>query len=551
MNTNLGGKFFILLAAFGAAVTLGATVTHAGFEWVPPTQPAAAPEVTPAAPNVTVAPGIPPAPSSDVVLPLPGEETTPAPVAAAPLAPPPPAAAPAPVAAAPAAVMPIPVTPQLRPSDAATVSNDVPVNTLLDAPSGYQAQPLLPPEENTAMKVREVSPPPAAPNNAPLSITDSRPALPEPVATQQIAPPPAFERPAFEPMDMSPPPVAAAAQQPRVFMPQDAPQTALDNTPNSQKLVINPRPYGNAVPAPAPSFDSVVATATQTPSDKAVLEGFGSDMPLALALQQIVPADYATSFESGVNVGQIVSWDGGKPWDQVVNEMLAPLQLQAVIVNKTVHVRSPGGWRQGDASPAAADKNNLRRANIKDPGEQSEQQDANALSDIATASGGPEKISPAEDRAASKAEPAAPAESEALPTPEQLNAETPDAAPATTPEAQQDVQQNVQKPALSLLAAATESEKTPANPWEAKAGESLRDILTRWSEQAGVELVWMASYDYKIKQDVALKDDFTGAVESVIATGLDAEASGTPELQIMQKPGAQAPGGILIRDKRA
>jgi hypothetical protein len=528
MNTNLGGKFFILLAAFGAAVTLGATVTHAGFEWVPPSQPAAAPEVTPAAPNVTVAPGIPPAPSSDVVLPPPGEETTPAPVAATPLVPPPP------VAAAPAAVMPIPVTPQLRPSDAATASSDVPVNTLLDAPSGYQAQPLLPPEENTAIKVREVTPPPAAPDSTPLSITDSRPTLPEPVTTQQIAPP-----------------VAAAAQQPRVFMPEDAPQTAFDNTPNSQKLVINPRPYGDAVPAPSPSFDSVVVSATQTPSDKPVLEGFGSDMPLALALQQIVPADYATSFESGVNVGQIVSWDGGKPWDQVVNEMLAPLQLQAVIINKTVHVRSPGGWRQGDASPAAADKNNLRRVNIKDPGEQSEQQDANALSDIATASGGPEKISPAEDRAASKAEPAAPAETEALPTPEQLNAETPDAAPATTPEAQQDVQQNAQKPALPLLAAATENEKTPANPWEAKAGESLRDILTRWSEQAGVELVWMASYDYKIKQDVALKDDFTGAVESVIATGLDAEASATPELQIMQKPGAQVPGGILIRDKRA
>jgi hypothetical protein len=513
MNTNLGGKFFILLAAFGAAVTLGATVTHAGFEWVPPSQPAAAPEVTPAAPNVTVAPGIPPAPSSDVVLPIPGEEITSTPVAAAP-----------------AAVMPIPVTPQLRPSDAATASNDVPVNTLLDAPSGYQAQPLLPPEENTAMKVREVTPPPAAPDSAPLSITDSRTAMPEPVATQQIAPPP-----------------VATAQQQRVFMPEDAPQTALDNTPNSQKLVINPRPYGDAVPAPAPSLDSVVASATQMPSDKPVLEGFGSDMPLALALQQIVPADYATSFESGINVGQIVSWDGGKPWDQVVNEMLAPLQLQAVIVNKTVHVRSPGGWRQGDASPVAADKNNLRRVNIKDPGEQSEQKDANALADIATASGGPEKISPAEDRAASKAEPAAPTETEALPTPEQLNAETPDAAP----EAQQDVQQNAQKPALPLLAAATENEKAPANPWEAKAGESLRDILTRWSEQAGIELVWMASYDYKIKEDVALKDDFTGAVESVIATGLDAEASGTPELQIMQKPGAQAPGGILIRDKRA
>lgn len=522
MNVTLGGKSFILLAAFvGAAITLGATVTHAGFEWVPPTQPAAAP-------NVTVAPGIPPVPSSDVVLPIPGEETAPAPVASAPLAPPPPAA-PAPIAAAPAPVMPIPVTPQLRPSDA-NAANEVPVNTLLDAPSGYQAQPLLPPEENTVMRTREVAPPPAAPDSAPLSITDS-----QPVATQQIAPPPAFEAPVMA--------------QPKVIMPQDAPQTALDSTPNSEKLVINPRPYGDAAPAPSSSLDSVLATAAQQPSDKPVLEGFGSDMPLALALQQIVPADYVTAFESGVNVGQTVSWDGGKPWDQVINDMLAPLQLQAVIVNKTVHVRSPGGWREGNASPAA-DKNNLRRANIKDPGEKSEQQTENALANIATASGGPEKITSTEDRAVSKAEPA---ETETLPTPEQLNAETPDAAPAATPAAAQEVQQNVEKPAQPLLASTTEidSAKTPANPWEAKAGESLRDILTRWSEQAGVELIWMASYDYKIKQDVALKDDFTNAVESVIATGLDAETSTTPELQIMQKPGAQEPGGILIRDKRA
>ncbi len=521
INTNLGGKSFILLAAFGAAITLGATVTHAGFEWVPPTQPAAAPEVTPAAPNVTVAPGIPPAGPSDAVLPLPGAETAPAPVS------------------------PIPVTPQLRPFDATAANNDVPVNTLLDAPSGYQAQPLLPPEENTAMKVREVSPPPAA-GNAPLSITDSRPVLPEPVTTQQIAPPPAFERPAYEPAEMAPPVVA---QQPRVFMPEDAPQAALDNTPNSQKLVINPRPYGDAVPAPALGFDSVVASAAaQQPSDKPVLEGFGSDMPLALALQQIVPSDYATSFESGVNVGQTVSWDGGKPWDQVINDMLAPLQLQAVIVNKTVHVRSPGGWRQGDAAlvetkPAAA-RDGLRRANINDPGESLQQQAANELSDIATASGGPEKISPAKDHAASKAEPA---ETETLPTPEQLNTKTPDQAP----EAQQDVQNTAEKPALPLLAEAPAAGKTPSEPWEAKAGESLRDILTRWSEKAGIELVWMASYDYKIKEDVALKDDFTGAVESVIATGLEAEPSATPELQVMQKPGAHEPGGILIRDKRA
>lgn len=524
MNKNPGGKSLILLAAFvGAAITLGATATHAGFEWVPPSQPAPAPEVTPASPNVMVAPGIPPASPADdgVVLPIPGEET---PVAATPIA------APAPAQQA----MPIPVTPQLKTSD---TSSDVPVNSLLDAPSGYQAQPLLPPEENTSMKIREVSPPSAASDNAPLSITDSRP---EPVTSQQMAAPPAYEPAPAE---------RSVMRQPKVIMPQDAPQTAMDNTPNSEKLVINPRPYGDA-PAPALSatppanFDSVLASAQQT-SDKPMHDGFGSDMPLVLALQQIVPSDYVTIFENGVNPGQTVSWDGGKPWDLVVSDVLSPLQLQAVIVGKTVHVRSLTGMRQGDASPAV-DKNNLRRANIKDPGEASQQQAANELSNIATASGGPERAAPADEKPA-----AAPAETETLPTPDQLNAETPDAAPeASAP--QHDVQNNTeQKPAQPLLAEASDVVQTPADPWEAKAGESLRDILTRWSEKAGVELVWMASYDYKIKEDVALKDDFTGAVESVLANGLDGEAGASPELQVMQKPGAHEPGGILIRDKRA
>ena len=58
-----------------------------------------------------------------------------------------------------------------------------------------------------------------------------------------------------------------------------------------------------------------------------VVEGFGTDMPLALALGQIVPPSYAYSFGEGVNPGQKVSWSGGKPWNEVLSETLAPLGI--------------------------------------------------------------------------------------------------------------------------------------------------------------------------------------------------------------------------------
>ena len=36
----------------------------------------------------------------------------------------------------------------------------------------------------------------------------------------------------------------------------------------------------------------------------------------------------------------VVSWQGGKPWDVVLNEMLAPSGMKAVIENNQVSIRS-------------------------------------------------------------------------------------------------------------------------------------------------------------------------------------------------------------------
>lgn len=92
-----------------------------------------------------------------------------------------------------------------------------------------------------------------------------------------------------------------------------------------------------------------------------VIEGFGVDMPMALALRQIVPAEYAYSFNSEINLGALLSWEGGKPWDEVLDDALTPLGVKALIHSKKVFLsnieknESAESAKENDiiASPAA------------------------------------------------------------------------------------------------------------------------------------------------------------------------------------------------------
>lgn len=106
--------------------------------------------------------------------------------------------------------------------------------------------------------------------------------------------------------------------------------------PASGSIVINPyptktsalatsdrQPQARVVPVAAP------VSRSQPTSSYEIASGFGNDIPLIMALQQIVPAQYTYSFHSSVNPGQRVSWEGGQGWDLVVLDMLRPLGLTA------------------------------------------------------------------------------------------------------------------------------------------------------------------------------------------------------------------------------
>jgi hypothetical protein len=95
---------------------------------------------------------------------------------------------------------------------------------------------------------------------------------------------------------------------------------------------------------PAPVYDAP-AIKNEVLSEAPVFDetiGFGSDMPLAMALRQVVPAEYSFSFGQNVNPGERVSWNGGKPWNDVVSDMVMPLNLKASVRGRTVYIEHAG-----------------------------------------------------------------------------------------------------------------------------------------------------------------------------------------------------------------
>jgi len=114
------------------------------------------------------------------------------------------------------------------------------------------------------------------------------------------------------------------------------PPPAMDAAPVAPVVQHPMPPSAPAAMSPATSMPAPQASETEMNGD--VLTGFGSDIPLAIALQQVVPAGYQYSFANGVNPGTSVSWEGGKPWQQVLGDMLAKQGLGYQLQNNTVVV---------------------------------------------------------------------------------------------------------------------------------------------------------------------------------------------------------------------
>lgn len=73
------------------------------------------------------------------------------------------------------------------------------------------------------------------------------------------------------------------------------------------------------------------------------IEGFGRQIPLSIALKQIVPAQYVYKFNAGVTPKTKVSWQGGDTWVNVLNEMLDQADLSGTLNNNVIEISKGAG----------------------------------------------------------------------------------------------------------------------------------------------------------------------------------------------------------------
>ena len=206
--------------------------------------------------------------------------------------------------------------------------------------------------------------------------------------------------------------------------------------------------------------------------------GFASDMPLAIALQQVVPAGYQFSFAPGVNPGIAASWTGGKPWQQVLTDMLARENLAFQLQNNVLIVM-PSDNRSAAEETASYLKG------------------AESAPYLKSAESAPIMIRPPQ--------PSDKTESFPPPLPVQEVAVLPTVAEALTmPEEKKQPAKISWQPAFD------------ASAWSVSRGDTLRDVLTRWTKMSGAELYWSIDYDYRISSNAVFSGSFSDAVGQLL-----------------------------------
>ncbi len=83
--------------------------------------------------------------------------------------------------------------------------------------------------------------------------------------------------------------------------------------------------------APQPDVSTADAAPPLHRPSVVIARGFGHDVPLDFAVRQVVPPRIRVTYGDAVDRQIRVSWDGGKPWDQVLRSVVAPLGLHVVI----------------------------------------------------------------------------------------------------------------------------------------------------------------------------------------------------------------------------
>jgi len=260
---------------------------------------------------------------------------------------------------------------------------------------------------------------------------------------------------------------AAAPRAPVSIMPAPATQVPVPVTAAAVMATpLAPAPQPAAMIASAATVTSAPMAVAPTPVGYGAYEnaeGFGNDLPLVMAIRQVVPASYGFVFDDGINLSTNVSWQGGRPWNLVLNDILSPLGLRAQINAKVVSILpANAGFQQVSTTGPMVS------------------------SDIMNTRASATAIAPA----------IAPA----------ITYSAPVVAPAV-----------IQGQAFAATpVAAGRMDLGATTTWTAPRNSTLRNILEDWSKRVGVELYWASEYDYPVQSAVSINGSFEEAVQTLL-----------------------------------
>ncbi|HEY8189884.1 MAG TPA: TcpQ domain-containing protein, partial [Micavibrio sp.] len=411
---------------------------------------------------------------------------------------------------------------------------------------------------------------------SPAIIAPAEPALPpvpampaESVESTTLAPQPAAAQPepqaqlpmqAVQPMQsMQAMPLQSSRQQPASDYAPPADQPAASFTTRAEsiskaddmayaprdKIARRPLPPAIVPVAPAPAastFPNVV--------------GFGRDIPLVLALREIVPPQYAYSFEPSVDAGARITWNGGKPWDTALSDALKPIGLGAEITGTTVIIAPLGKMKgaqtqnQSMADPAAMPANDVPPGIVAEAHDAAGKAPAVKLRASAPVRevyirrndsearvvdrtpGEPSVIGAAPTKEEDPSfwsrlkkdivgDSEQPARSAPRPPVEQTQA-TPPVNAAIAMQAPSEpvslTQDNMDPSALPTLSKKHVLDPYAIASWQAAKGDSLKRVLQNWSQKAGVEVQWNSAEDYTLPEEIRLSGNYTEAVTRVLTS---------------------------------
>lgn len=545
---------FLAVAGFATLVAMLPTTAQAGFEWTPP--PARALAVQ----NDGDGPSMPALPQGKVEM-IDLDST-------GPLSPLPPAvipAAPAQQVISRAPILPDEPAPALRRqkpalSDMPTALSPAVTAPVDDAPNSIIAAPapVFPTEPPVDLQIPRppaIEPVAAAPVPAPLQTprvervsVSERTYIPARISKAEAEPTPAPLRrsgvsPAVKDVPVNTPPVnTPPVHETFIRREQPAHKAAMDRGDVKRPALENI----SRVAAGGPSPVVTPRAATTAPDTQPVLDGFGSDIPLLLALPQIVPPQYAYSFDGAVDQGARISWNGGQSWDVVLAAALKPLSLGVMVQDNKVLIAPqarlataltairPAAPQQPQARgiEARASAPVLTSGSLTTGGEERyirrEPRDEKSsgesswswlsLSSIGSALGlsdEEETATPAPRRVSLTDDvPQPPVQKTPAPQTAAPISARPEAAP---------VRDAASVKAPQKISSAAPQSLGMENPftntyWQAQKGDSLKTVLQNWSKDAGVKLYWVAPQDFTIPAGVRIDGDFQKAVGQVLGS---------------------------------